>query len=25
VIHPFAAVYVADKGLTVNLDIVPFG
>lgn len=24
-IHPFATVYVADKGITVNLDIIPFG
>lgn len=23
-IHPFATVYVADKGTTVNLDVVPF-
>lgn len=23
-IHPFATIYVADKGLTVNLDIIPF-
>lgn len=23
-IHPFATVYVADKGLSVNLDVIPF-